>query len=139
MKKLQKTFRDLKKAVRNLKEAVKVAKTQLEIDGVIQRFEFTFELAWKTIRLFLDEEGIECKSPKMAIKEAYAYGFIKNERVWLKILRDRNLTTHIYHKEMSRRIFGSIKERYLAEFEQLAEIMQKSLKLNLSWLNKKSK
>ena len=67
------------KALKQLEEGAKQAKDQLDNDGVIQRFEFTFELAWKTIKLFLVNEGIITKSPKEALKEAFKFGLIKDE------------------------------------------------------------
>ncbi len=68
-------FQTLKKAFSRLKEAVNVAETELERDGVIQRFEFTFELFWKFLKKFLNYSGIDCYSPRNCIKTAFRINF----------------------------------------------------------------
>ena len=66
-------------------------------DGTIQRFEFTTELAWKTVREYLLNEGMtDINTPKSVMKEAFAAGVIDDEQGWLQILNDRNGTSHIY-------------------------------------------
>ena len=74
-------------------------------DGVIQRFEFTYELAWKTAKEYLEDIGIVDKtSPKAVIKEAFAQKLIIDEKSWLLMLNDRNLTSHVYKEEMAEEI-----------------------------------
>ena len=108
-------------ALERLEEAVNEAQTELEIDGAIQRFEFTFEQAWKSIKKFLEDEGIICRSPKSCLKEAYAVGFINNEQIWLKMLTDRNRSVHIYDMETSREVFENIKRFYVQELKALKQ------------------
>jgi len=107
------SFKKLKEATKKLEEGIKEAKDQLDRDGVIQRFEFSFELLWKTLKLFLADEGIITRSPKEALKETFRYGLIKDENLFLDMLEDRNLTTHIYSEDISREIFYRIKDKYL--------------------------
>jgi len=114
-------FENFSKALKKLEEAVNEAQTELEIDGAIQRFEFTFEQAWKSLKAFLEDEGIICRSPKSCLKEAYAAGFIDNEQVWLKMLTDRNKSVHMYDMETSREIFENIKRLYIQEFKNLEQ------------------
>jgi len=59
----------LSKAFQRLKESTEKAINELEKDGVIQRFEFTFELFWKTIKIILENEGFRCAGPRSCIKE----------------------------------------------------------------------
>ena len=108
-------------ALERLEEAVNKAQTELEIDGAIQRFEFTFEQAWKSLKKFLEDEGIMCNSPKSCLKEAYAVGFIDNEQIWLNMLTDRNKSVHIYDMTTSREIFKNIKGFYVKEFKALKQ------------------
>ena len=108
-------------ALERLEEAVNKAQTELEIDGAIQRFEFTFEQAWKSLKKFLEDEGIMCNSPKSCLKEAYAVGFIDNEQIWLNMLTDRNKSVHIYDMATSREIFKNIKRFYVQEFKALKQ------------------
>jgi len=123
----RKKFENFSNALDRLKEAVESAETELEIDGVIQRFEFTFEQAWKVLKAFLEDEGIECKSPKGCLKEAYAVGFIDDEKVWLKMLADRNNSSHIYSFEVSREIFENLKALYVGAFEKLRCVLERKL------------
>lgn len=89
-------------------------------DGVIQRFEFTFELAWKTIKAIFEAEGLKgLNSPKTVLREAYSAGLIDDEELWLSILKDRNETVHLYDKLTAIRICNNIKHKYAAEFEKL--------------------
>jgi len=108
-------------ALERLEEAVNEAQTELEIDGAIQRFEFTFEQAWKSLKKFLEDEGIMCNSPKSCLKEAYAVGFIDNEQIWLNMLTDRNKSVHIYDMATSREIFKNIKRFYVKELKVLKQ------------------
>jgi len=121
MKRLAQIRGDYKSALRRLDEALKDAKTDLEVDGAIQRFEFTFELIWKLLRLFLEDQGIICRTPKACLKEAYRIGVIDDEVTWLNILDDRNMSVHIYDKETSRKIFKRVKTKYIKEFKKVFE------------------
>ncbi len=79
----------------------------LAIDGSIQRFEFSFELAWKLIKkLLLDIEGIEALSPKKTLQFAFKLGWVENEQAWLAMLNDRNLTSHTYREEVAQEIYS---------------------------------
>ena len=118
---MKRKIENFSKALKKLKEAVKKAKTDIEIDGTIKRFEFTFELSWKAIKDVLYESGIRCVSPKGCLKEAYAAELIDKEDTWLSMLADRNLSVHIYDEHISREIFGRIKELYVRAFEHLEE------------------
>ena len=89
-------------------------------DGVIQRFEFCTELAWKSTREFLISEGyVDLNSPKSVMKQAYADGIISDEKTWLELLYSRNLTSHIYDEHTASDIFTNIKEKYSLLFKQL--------------------
>ncbi|MEA3476281.1 MAG: HI0074 family nucleotidyltransferase substrate-binding subunit [Candidatus Cloacimonadota bacterium] len=93
-------------------EAIQVKDETLAIDGTIQRFEFTFELAWKTIKIFLQHEGILCNSPRSCLKEAFSLGLINFEAIWLNMLDDRNKLAHIYNEQEAKEIYSRISEYY---------------------------
>jgi nucleotidyltransferase substrate binding protein (TIGR01987 family) len=86
------------RAVGRLEEGLeKGSRSDLERDGVIQRFEYTFELAWKTLKTFMEETG--GASPLFArdcFKEAFRRGLVHDEDKWLEMIRLRNLTRHTY-------------------------------------------
>jgi len=113
------TFENFEKAFKNLKEAIKIAKTDLDIDGTIKRFELCYELSWKVIKIYLEYEGIICNSPRECFKYAVLNGLLNNEKVWIDMIDDRNLLVHTYNFENSRVVFERIKNYYLNAFEYL--------------------
>ncbi|HOJ10772.1 MAG TPA: nucleotidyltransferase substrate binding protein [Clostridiales bacterium] len=124
MKKLEIKLMNFSNALQRLKEAAKEleARDASDVirDGVIQRFEFTYELAWKAAKEYLEDAGIVDKnSPKAVIKEAYAQKLISDEQTWLLMLNDRNLTTHAYKEEIAKEIAARIINSYISEFENL--------------------
>lgn len=94
-------------------------------DGVIQRFEFTFELAWKSLKEYMEDQGAEgMQFPKQVLKKAYAAGLISDEEVWLDMLAARNLTAHIYDDAQAARVLAAIQSRYRQRFDSLAKFYQ---------------
>jgi nucleotidyltransferase substrate binding protein (TIGR01987 family) len=85
---------------------------ELAMDGTIQRFEFTFELFWKTLRHFLQREGVDTASPKNTLRHAYRRGLLDRERLWLDMLEDRNRSSHVYNAEMARELFSRLPLHY---------------------------
>lgn len=128
MNKFSEKYRQLVDAVARLREALAdYDKTALESvrDGVIQRFEFCTELAWKTMREYLIDQGYtELNSPKATIRQAFAFGLISDESGWLSLLEDRNLTSHIYNEATATEIFGHISQKYLALFDAAIAYMK---------------
>lgn len=96
-------------SVSRLGEALKQDATNpLHLDGTIQRFEFTFEQCWKTLYHALAEEGVEARTPREAFQKAYQAGWITNEELWLKMITDRNETSHAYDESKAREIYSRI-------------------------------
>lgn len=122
MGEFQEKYAKLQEAVLRLKEALAeydAAPTSTVRDGVIQRFEFCSELAWKTLREYLLDQGYaNINSPKAAIRQGFVEGAITDE-AWLTLLDDRNLTSHVYDDETASRIFEKIKGKYLGLFDSL--------------------
>ncbi|MEG0371490.1 MAG: HI0074 family nucleotidyltransferase substrate-binding subunit [Clostridium sp.] len=93
---------------------------ELRRDGIIQRFEFTFELAWKTLKQMFEDEGLSgINSPKAVLKEAFAAEIIKNDKLWMDMLIDRNSTTHMYSETTAINICERIMTEYIHELEDL--------------------
>lgn len=101
-------------AIGQLEEALTYDPEKLGIvlDAVIQRFEFSFELAWKSIKVVAKASGRDCRSPKRCLKLAYEMGWIKDEDKWLQLLEARNLTSHTYDRETAREVYGTVKENF---------------------------
>ena len=96
------------KALSKLSQALEAEKTELNRDAAIQRFEFSYELMWKSIKKELAGEGLVCQSPKSCFKEAFAQGWINDEKPWIEMLNDRNLTTHTYDEELAQKVFVAL-------------------------------
>ena len=91
-------------------------------DGVIQRFEFTCELAWKTTREFLLDQGFtELNSPKSTMRKAFSYGLIDDEQAWIALLNARNQTSHIYDDATAQEIYSQIESEFVSLFDKLIE------------------
>lgn len=105
------SFNALGDALDRLEEALDMTpdKHGIVFDATIQRFEFTFELFWKTLKRFLLKEGIEVKTPRETLQMAYQLKWIHHEKKWLNMLNDRNETSHIYDEAMAKRIYKNIK------------------------------
>ena len=127
MKRFEERKSDLEKATNKLKEALREEETDLTIDGVLHRFEFTFELAWKTMKDYLEYQGIVEKigSPREVIKEAFSVGLIDNGEIWIQMMLSRNSLSHLYDEETSREIYDNIKESYVKEIEGLVQKLDK--------------
>lgn len=125
MDKFQTKFENYKNALSRLEEAVGDFE-RFDIlsvrDGAIQRFEFTTELAWKTIREYLLSEQVsDINTPKAVMREAFAANLIDNEQGWIQILNDRNATSHIYDEKEANQIFDRIKNEHIKLFRALAQ------------------
>jgi len=117
-------FENLERAFLLLKEAFEKDPAQmsdLEKEGVVQRFEYTFELAWKTLKDYLDYSGVifDQITPRSVIKQAFAARIIADGRMWMEMLEQRNLMSHTYDKEIFDAVFTNISQRYLVALQEV--------------------
>lgn len=119
-------FRDYENALKKLKESTElVMENDIIIDGVIQRFEFTFELSWKLMKTFLEYEGIEeLNSPRVTLKYAYKRGLIEDGDEWINMMIDRNRTSHIYDEKTAKEIYVRIKTHHILLLENFLDKMK---------------
>jgi nucleotidyltransferase substrate binding protein (TIGR01987 family) len=116
-------FDNFKRAFARLAQAAALAKqrelSELEEQGLIQAFEFTHELAWNTLKDFLESRGTTVKlyGSKDATREAFAAGLIENGETWMKMIEHRNETSHTYNEKTADAIAEAILARYVPEFE----------------------
>lgn len=95
---------------------------ELEEQGLIQAFEYTYELGWKLLKDYLLYQGTQnIYGSRDAIREAFAVGLIANGEGWMKMLQDRNRTTHTYNEEVAAAIANNIRQIYFAQFVDLKE------------------
>ncbi|MCL0051962.1 nucleotidyltransferase substrate binding protein [Peptococcaceae bacterium] len=124
---LEKLIKDFESAYTNLKFACDNAKTDLEVDGAIKRFELYYEVVWKLIKEYLADVGIICKNLRRScFKEAKKNDLIDNEKDWLDMIEDRNLLVHVYNSANSREIFERIKERYIKQLEKVLKTLKET-------------
>ena len=124
---VKRVFNDFQKALLNLEHGALSAVDELDIDGALKRFELCYELAWKLIKEALADRGIICKNPRDCFKQAYANELIQDQKIWLKMIEDRNLLVHSYDASVSRGIFEDIKEEYLPAFHYLKQAIEQEL------------
>jgi nucleotidyltransferase substrate binding protein (TIGR01987 family) len=117
---------DFEKATERLEEVLKLEKTGVTRDSAIKRFELCFDLAWKSIKFYAQKEALECYSPKESFKIAFQLKLINYEEKWLEMIKDRNLTTHLYKEEEADKAYKKL-PGYLEMFKNLLNQIEKSL------------
>ena len=109
MNKVAAQLDDLVVATRRLHEAASQPKNEFLRDSTIQRFEFTFELAWKVMKSVNAMLGRECYSPRQCIRVSAQTGLIDNPERWISYVNQRNYASHIYSEPMAESIYESAK------------------------------
>ena len=122
-------FQNYKKALATLKNAVELAEerelSDLEKQGMIQGFEFTFELAWNVMKDYLEEQGITgIIGSKNAVRHALNKGLIEDGQVWMDMIKDRNIASHVYDDETAEDLFIAINNTYYHQLNEFAEKMK---------------
>ncbi|MBM9538579.1 nucleotidyltransferase substrate binding protein [Desulfobulbus alkaliphilus] len=116
----QQRYRNLSRAFKQLQRGVEIkSPTDIELQGVIQSFEFTFELAWKTLKDYLEAQGVLCSFPRDIIKQAFHHHILQNGEIWLDMLGKRNLLAHTYEEHLAREAYRLITENYFQEIQNL--------------------
>lgn len=115
-------FENFLKAFTQLEAAVGQKNlNDLERSGLIQTFEYTYELSWKTLKDFLESEGIAVQTPRETIQEAFKSGFIPDGHSWIDALENRNLLSHTYEKILSLKAEELIKKSYYPFLKKFKE------------------
>jgi len=130
LERIKDVYADFGNALGRLREALDEdsSRGSIAIDGTIQRFEFTFELAWKVAKYVLNYSGIEVETPRLAIKEAFKANIIKDGQAWIDMLEDRNKTSHIYDEKQALGIYNKIKENHFKFFKDFDHEIAKFIK-----------
>lgn len=99
----------------------------LEKEGMVQRFEYTFELSWKTLKDYLESRGVQVQFPRDIIKEAFSAGIIHDGEVWMSMLDNRNLMSHTYQEEIFKAVVNNIHSEYFPAITRLTEYLETEL------------
>lgn len=116
----QQRYQNFEKSLQYLEIAINIKEPDIiQKAGLIQFFEISFELAWKTLKDFLEERGVLVKFPRDTVKEAFKYELIDNGDLWMDMLEKRNLMAHTYNDTNAELAFRLIVENYYEALQQV--------------------
>ena len=110
---------DLLKAINRLAEACEQPLNSFVRDSVIQRFEFCWELAWKSLKLRLEQLGVLTLNPRDTFREAVNKGIIQDGNAWSDLQKYRNMTSHTYNEALADDVYAYVRETGLGLFQEL--------------------
>ncbi|MDP3989342.1 MAG: HI0074 family nucleotidyltransferase substrate-binding subunit [bacterium] len=119
MTKFQSIYEDFTSALVRFEEVLKEEKNEFIRDSAIKRFEIVFDLSWKTVKAFLEEQhNATCVSPKTCYREAFRVGLVDYDEAWMKLCDDRNYTVHTYKESLAEKIYTGL-PKHLSVFQKL--------------------
>lgn len=118
-------FVHFRKAFSLLEQTMTIERpSDAERAGLIQFFEMSFELAWKVLKDYLEEEGFTVSSPRDAIKQAFQAGLLEDGHMWIEALKDRNLTVHTYEEKIAVAVEQKIRDAYFPALFSLCQTLK---------------
>ena len=117
------TLNAFETALKRLSDVLEQSESAITRDAAIKRFEFTFELLWKSLQRFFRIQGITCNSPKGCLKEAFSFGLIEDNPLWVRMIDDRNLTVHTYNEAVAIEIYQHLKN-YMPLFNRMLQSLK---------------
>ena len=121
---LQRYLTSFHRAVDRLADALAQPKNEYLRDAAIQRFEFTFELAWKVMKTYVEGQGLEARSPREAIRMAFQTKLVPEDTGWLAMIELRSLASHTYDEALAERVYAQLPSM-LTHFRNLLTELQK--------------
>lgn len=120
-------FQNFERSLNFLEKAVAINNpTIVEKAGTIQFFEICFELSWKVLKDYLNDQGFaDLKYPREVIKKAFEVELIEDGETWLEALQNRNLTAHTYDEKIADKVVGDIRNTYFPELKSLYKSLKK--------------
>lgn len=103
--KFQEINAQFKQALDRLAESLALPKNDVVRDSAIKRFEIAFDLAWKALKAYLEDQGVSCASPRACFREAFRQQLIGDEAIWIEMIERRNETVHTYNLATAEKIF----------------------------------
>ncbi|MEA2092451.1 MAG: HI0074 family nucleotidyltransferase substrate-binding subunit [Patescibacteria group bacterium] len=117
-------FSDYKKALSRFKEVLQKEKNDIVRDSAIKRFELVFDISWKLIKSFVEEQkGLSCRSPKDCFRTAFQQEIIDFDNYWIVITDWRNSAVHTYKESIAEELYGEL-PKILEKFEELEKRLQ---------------
>lgn len=124
-------FQNYSKAIHQLKKFIEKGSglNELEKQGLIQAFEYTFELAWNLIKDYYEYQGVSnLQGSRDAFRLAYNRGLISKGETWMKMIESRTMTSHTYNEEIADEIAKAVLEEYFLLFSDLFQTMENLLR-----------
>lgn len=123
------SYETFKKAHSKLKEFIETYNgSEKDRSAIINAFQYTFELWWKTLQKYMQEQQLlEELGPAATIRGAFHYQFIDDGDAFMEMLKDRNLITHTYKEDVAIDIYTNIKERYVDLLEEFIQEYDKKV------------
>lgn len=123
-------FQNYQRALVRLGQALKTTEdryveefTDLEIQGTIKCFEMVFDLSWKTLQDYLEEQGYDMKGPKNILEQAFKDNLLKDGDEWAQMLLSRNKAAHAYDEDMAKEIIDKIIKKYYFLLDDLDKVL----------------
>ncbi len=120
-------FANFNKAFKQLERFSEVQElNEMEQQGLIKAFEYTYELSWKTLQDLLKDKGyIDIVGPRPVIEQSFRDGYISNGNGWMRMHKSRNLTSHTYDEQTAEEVIESIREEYFFLLRDLISRLEK--------------
>lgn len=115
-------LRDFRNAVAQFEDVLQKQKDEYIRDSAIKRFEFTYELMWKTLKAHLEEKGVKVFTPRDVLKSSFQAGLIDDNPLWMVMIDTRNATSHVYNEKMAEGVYADL-PRYLPLLKSLSETL----------------
>ena len=116
----QQRYNNLTRAFAQLEKGTAIIRpSDIEQQGIIQSFEFTFELSWKTVKDYLESEGFLVKSPRETLKLAFQQEMLADGVIWMDMLEKRNLIAHTYDEKLAQQAYDLIVKGYFMPIKEL--------------------
>ena len=114
-------FENYTKAVEQMTRFIEAGElNEMEEQGLIQSFEYTYELAWNTLKDFFEEQGeTQVMGSRDAFRLAFKRGLVEEGEIWMDMIKSRALTTHTYNEVTAKAIAQSIRGAFFAQFVKL--------------------
>jgi nucleotidyltransferase substrate binding protein (TIGR01987 family) len=126
-------FNNFSKALSQLRKFIaKGELNEFEEQGLIQAFEYTYELAWTTIKDYFETQGeTNINGSRDSFRLAFRRGIIEDGELWMDMVKSRTLTSHTYNEDIARQIADAIAGKYYPEFEKLHDTLQSLQEKNI--------
>ena len=125
--KYNRNLKSFEKALLQLGDALEESESPIVRDACLQRFEFSYELLWKTLKIFLEEiHGVRAVSPRQVFKEAFALSIIDEELTFVEMIESRNTLSHTYNEEQATKIYVKCADYLKAMNSVLAQLNKQS-------------